>query len=206
MKLSVVITNIRMRKAVWGMLSLLFVAYVACRINVGRIRVAENSGWNDDIARAHSYAYIVWGLADLVIIYLVLYNAWTHFQNSNVVMGKVIKLLLKSSIPRLLFMGVNTLLITLTALLAYGSKEENVENFLKILWLIKAAYSLILLFDMLSTKGLLVEATSVLSKTDAPAKKATATLEYSVNDITSQSQVRSSYSYGNFTSNASLNV
>lgn len=158
MKLSVCLST-KVRKAVWLILTAIFLVFVGLRLNIGRLRFQQNSDWNEDIERAHSYAFIAWGAADLVILALVGVGTYDQITRASKDTKLVISVLLKSSIPRFLIISLNTLANVILGQLY--NRSDNLEGFNRICWLINASYPFILLFDMLTTKGMLSEAVSM---------------------------------------------
>ncbi|KAJ3220919.1 hypothetical protein HK099_003904 [Clydaea vesicula] len=156
-KLEAGISSPVVKKSIRIFLAVLFVAFAALRSNIGYLRVRDDKTMNPDIAKAHSFAFISWGVAELVVFGMLCYNSYLHLGNRLYkVKGSVMGTLLTSSIPRLVVMAFNTFVIVFVGQITDPS--ETVSNFNTFAWLVKGTYSLILLFDLQSTKNLLIQA------------------------------------------------
>ncbi|KAJ3098280.1 hypothetical protein HDU96_011146 [Phlyctochytrium bullatum] len=79
--LKVIFTHDALRKGFGYFMLTLAVVFAALRLNIGRLRFTENSLGSPSIATAHSYAFLVWGVADLVILALLVWNVMDHVKN-----------------------------------------------------------------------------------------------------------------------------
>jgi hypothetical protein len=111
LKVEVIIRNEAIKRAVKAVMFGIFLAFAACRINIGVLRVIYSVTGNAAIGQAHSYAFICWGLADLIVLGLLISNALSLQKTSNVASKKTITALLTSSIPRIAIIIINTLVI-----------------------------------------------------------------------------------------------
>jgi hypothetical protein len=82
LKTSAIIRTNGLRRFVYGLMTVSFVIFAALRINIGILRFVHNTLGNTEIALAHSYAFIVWGLADFFVLVLLLVNVAEHIKNS----------------------------------------------------------------------------------------------------------------------------
>ncbi|KAJ3105206.1 hypothetical protein HDU97_008360 [Phlyctochytrium planicorne] len=155
-KTSVIITSEVLRKVLSGLNIVLLLVFSALRFNIGRLRFSANSLDNDDIQAAHSYAFLVWGVADLIILGLLCYNVWDHVKRraSNESKGMILTLM-NSSVPRIAIIFFNTLLIVIIGQLK-KPLPKTLDSFHSFLWLVKGTYPMILLIDILITKSMLV--------------------------------------------------
>ena len=63
---------------------LLFIPFAVFRIQIGVLRVAYNMTGNAAISLAHAYAFIFWGIADLIVmVMLVMYTFQYVRENSS---------------------------------------------------------------------------------------------------------------------------
>ncbi|KAJ3214906.1 hypothetical protein HDU67_001055, partial [Dinochytrium kinnereticum] len=155
-KTSVIFTSESLRKVFTILMIVLFIAFSTLRVNIGRLRFSENTLNNADIAAAHSYAFLVWGFADLIILFLLVWNVWDHVKRrANAESKGMIMTLMNSSIPRIAIIFFNTF-----AIVAIGQLKPPtptiINNFNSFLWLVKGSYPMILLLDILMTKSLLI--------------------------------------------------
>ncbi|KAI8618434.1 hypothetical protein BC830DRAFT_1108980, partial [Chytriomyces sp. MP71] len=72
-KASTVIINERVRTAANVFMAVAFVIFAGLRINIGRLRFAHNRLKDAEIGQAHSYAFIIWGITDLLIFFIMMY-------------------------------------------------------------------------------------------------------------------------------------
>ncbi len=140
------------KRVVKAFLFLTFLAFAACRINIGALRVYASQVKNADIALAHSYAYICWGLADLVILGLLIANAYHLQKNSTGAAKQRITVILTSSIPRIGVIIANTLVIVVIGNIPESNYSDATRNMNTLCWMMKGVYPLVLLIDMLMTK------------------------------------------------------
>jgi hypothetical protein len=82
LKTTAIIRTDGLRRFVYGLMGVSFVIFAALRINIGRLRYDHNTLGDADIAAAHSYAFIVWGLADLFVLIMLLINVAEHIKTS----------------------------------------------------------------------------------------------------------------------------
>ncbi|KAJ3327843.1 hypothetical protein HDU76_011027, partial [Blyttiomyces sp. JEL0837] len=152
-KTRIVIINKTVEKAMEITMIVLFVAFVALRANIARLRFTHNVLMDDDIRTAHSYAYIAWGFADLVVLVLLVWNVLDQMRNLSNAGGRMVKTLMHSSVPRIGVIFINTLCIVITSYIESG--DTTLQNFSVFLWLVKGTYPIILLLDILMTRFLL---------------------------------------------------
>ena len=157
-KLEAVIYHDTLRKAIRVSMIALGLAFAALRINIGRLRVLEARVMTPSIERAHSYAFIIWGIADVVLFVLLAYNTVSHLtSNKYLDQSKSISgTLLKSSIPRFFVLIANTFAIVVIGQISKPSAA--VVDLNTFVWLVKGTYPLLLLFDIQTTKSMLIQA------------------------------------------------
>ncbi|KAJ3118758.1 hypothetical protein HK098_005840 [Nowakowskiella sp. JEL0407] len=129
------------------------IAYLPLRIVIGIIRRRDDARWNDAIADAHAYAFSSWGFVELIIIGMLI-QAAVYAKRESQNASNIITTIFSSSILRLLIISVNQIAI---AIATRFKSTESLEDFKNCLWLIRGAYPMIMLFDILSTQTLLVE-------------------------------------------------
>ncbi|KAI9320348.1 hypothetical protein DFJ73DRAFT_803268 [Zopfochytrium polystomum] len=162
-KTRIVLRNKTIENVVNYFLIAMFIFYVGCRINIGRLRYQHNILMDEDIALAHNYVYIIWILADAVLMVLLFWNVIDHLQKSNALATQttsVVKTLLNSSLPRFSVILFNTAVI---AVLNFVMRNPNLDagttltlkNFSKFTSMVKGAYPTLLLLDILMTRFLL---------------------------------------------------
>eukprot|EP00475_Leptophrys_vorax_P017889 TRINITY_DN24461_c0_g1_i1.p1 TRINITY_DN24461_c0_g1~~TRINITY_DN24461_c0_g1_i1.p1 ORF type:complete len:360 (-),score=80.33 TRINITY_DN24461_c0_g1_i1:115-1194(-) len=142
-----------LRKVLQVVFITLFVVFAAFRVDIGVLRVQADSVSGLDITIAHSRAFVVWGIADLIILGLIFKNlevAWRKEQ----VFALLLKDVLKSSIPRVAIITINTFGIVIVGNL-YGQNSESLQTYNMLLWMVKGCYPMILLFDLLTTQIML---------------------------------------------------
>ncbi|KAJ3105205.1 hypothetical protein HDU97_008359 [Phlyctochytrium planicorne] len=155
-KTSVIFTSDTLKKVFMFINGFLLLVFAVLRINIGRLRFSANSLDNDDIQTAHSYAFLVWGAADLIILGLLCYNVWDHVKRrSNKESKGMIMTLMNSSVPRIAIIFFNTLFIVIIGQLK-KPLPKTLDNFHSFLWLVKGTYPMILLLDILMTKSMLI--------------------------------------------------
>lgn len=150
MKAEVIIRNEKIKKVVKAVMFLIFLAFSACRINIGALRVFYSVTGNAAISQAHSYAFICWGLADLIVLGLLISNALSLQKTSNVASKQTITVLLTSSIPRIAIIIINTLVIVVIGNIP--EPNATTKNMNTLCWMIKGVYPFVLLIDILMTK------------------------------------------------------
>ncbi|KAI8901438.1 hypothetical protein BC833DRAFT_577723 [Globomyces pollinis-pini] len=181
-KLQIAILDPKHKRVLRGILGILFLGFSGCRINIGRLRVMANLTMNTEIAAAHSYAFIFWGLADIVIFGLLAYNIYAQISVVNHSTMHLVVTLLKSSVPRLLVLVVNTLLIVIIGQIS--DPNSNIKNLNSLVWAIKGTYPIILLFDIHTTKDMLIHAASNISHRTGQTQQTTQHLNvFDVNQI-----------------------
>ncbi|KAJ3417606.1 hypothetical protein HDV05_000063 [Chytridiales sp. JEL 0842] len=137
----------------------LFLLFAGLRANIGRLRYSFNTLQNEDIRHAHSYAFIVWGVADLIIVTLLVINVRDIVSKSyGSGGGRLVQTLLNSSIPRISIIFFNTLCIVVVGQIQ--NPNPTLKNFNSFLWLLKGGFPIILLLDILMTKSMLIAARS----------------------------------------------
>ncbi|KAJ3096783.1 hypothetical protein HDU96_000646 [Phlyctochytrium bullatum] len=155
-KTSVIFTSDALRRGFMYLMIALGVAFAVLRVNIGRLRFTENQLMSSHIANAHSYAFVVWGVADLVILFLLVWNVMDHIKRRVTAQSRsMIMTLLNSSIPRIAVIFFNTLAIVVVGQLP-TPLSPTLANFNNFLWLVKGSYPMILLLDILMTKTMLI--------------------------------------------------
>ncbi|KAJ3317016.1 hypothetical protein HDV06_002206, partial [Boothiomyces sp. JEL0866] len=119
------------------------------------------------IAQAHSYAFIVWGTADLILFGLLIANTINQCK-VNATKG-MIMVLFTSSVPRFLFLIINTFIIVVLGQIS--SLNEGQANLNSLVWTFKGSYPLVLLFDLITTRDMLIQKAE--SKQTTSDKKST---------------------------------
>ncbi|KAJ3417605.1 hypothetical protein HDV05_000062 [Chytridiales sp. JEL 0842] len=157
LKTAVIITSQRAKRAAVLFLFLLFLVFAGCRAYIGFLRFTQNMLTSPEIEAAHAYAYISWGIADLMILVLLCWNVWVHVKASGKGgSSKVITTLMMSSVPRIAVIFFNTLSVVITGAFHNSSKgNRTLSNFTTLIWLIKGTYPFILLMDMIMTKSMI---------------------------------------------------
>ncbi|KAJ2994027.1 hypothetical protein HDV02_001914 [Globomyces sp. JEL0801] len=158
-KLSAIITNSMHKKVLNGILFACLAIFALLRLNIGYLRFRDNTTMNPSIATAHSYAFLIWGFADLVIFVLLIQN--TISLGSQSVDG-LLGTLFKSSIPRITILVLNTFLIVVLGQLS-TPLSVGMNNLNSLAWAIKGTYPIILMFDMHTTKDMLLMTQEKLS-------------------------------------------
>ncbi|KAI8892671.1 hypothetical protein BC833DRAFT_610986 [Globomyces pollinis-pini] len=151
-KLSAIVTNNMHKKILNGILISSLVIFALLRLNIGYLRFRDNVTMNPSIATAHSYAFLIWGFADLIIFALLVQN--TINLGSQAIDG-LLGTLLKSSIPRITILVLNTFLIVILGQLP-APLSVGMNNLNSLAWSIKGTYPIILMFDMHTTKDMLL--------------------------------------------------
>ncbi|KAI9320349.1 hypothetical protein DFJ73DRAFT_786030 [Zopfochytrium polystomum] len=174
-----ILQNPTAQKALNCFLALIFLLYVACRINIGRLRFANNIQSNDDIALAHTQVYTLWFAADVVLFALLTWNLVVAlaFAPPNA----ILRTLLNSSLPRFAVIVANNLLLSVLnfAQRAPGLDPQaaaTLKNAAKFTSLVKGTYPVILLIDVLMTKYMLFGEDPVESSMSAGSGKGGAAL------------------------------
>ncbi|KAI8898792.1 hypothetical protein BC833DRAFT_588389 [Globomyces pollinis-pini] len=147
------------KKVLNGILVTCLVIFALLRLNIGYLRFRDNTTMNPSIATAHSYAFLIWGFADLVIFVLLIQN--TISLGSQSVDG-LLGTLFKSSIPRITILVLNTFLIVVLGQLS-TPLSVGMNNLNSLAWAIKGTYPIILMFDMHTTKDMLLMTQEKLS-------------------------------------------
>jgi hypothetical protein len=140
MKLEAVVTNLRVRNAVRGIMGVLFVGFTVFRIQIGVLRVQYNTTGNALIGEVHSNAFIFWGIADLLIFGLLVYNAYievTKHENSQ--SASLFIVLMQSSIPKLFVIVLNTILIVIVGQVR-GTPSQAISDLNTFIWSVKGTY------------------------------------------------------------------
>ncbi|KAJ3313232.1 hypothetical protein HDV04_002216 [Boothiomyces sp. JEL0838] len=145
------------KKVLRGVMLLLFLAFAGCRINIGINRVQDNTTMNFAIAQAHSYAFLVWGVSDIILFSLLIANTIDQLKVNAT--KKTIKVLFRSSLPRFLFLIANTFVIVVLGQLQ--SLDEGQQNLNALVWTFKGSYPLVLLFDVITTRDMIVNRSEV---------------------------------------------
>ncbi|KAJ3258150.1 hypothetical protein HK103_003968 [Boothiomyces macroporosus] len=169
LKLETIVSNRAQKLAIRGVMGACFVAFAACRINIGYHRVQDDTTMDPVIARAHSYAFIVWGTADLILFALLIANTINQCL-VNATKGMIL-VLFSSSVPRFLFLIINTFIIVVLGQLT--TMDEGQSNLNSLVWTFKGSYPLVLLFDLITTRDMLIQKAE--SKQTNSDKKSTST-------------------------------
>ncbi|KAJ3170814.1 hypothetical protein HDU87_008698 [Geranomyces variabilis] len=155
-KTEIALTNNRFRNYLRALMGILALGFAGLRINIGRLRVRDNTTSNSEILEAHSYAFIAWGLADLIIFALLLLKTRRDVKEvadagMSSQTGGLLLTLMKSSLLRLTVICVNTLAIIVVG--QYTEPGPALQSFGTFLWMVKGTYPMILLFDIMSTQA-----------------------------------------------------
>jgi hypothetical protein len=162
LKLSVVIMNDRLKRICDYTMAILLVVFFSLRLNIGAQRYMANSLTGVQITIAHSYAYIAWGLGDLLVLGIFAANYRNFLKRGN----KLAISVLNSSAPRMLIILANTLIITYLGIhesLSIDQQQQqqhtavNVITPVSLPWLIKRAYNVIFLFDCIISRNMINE-------------------------------------------------
>ncbi|TPX53443.1 hypothetical protein PhCBS80983_g06290 [Powellomyces hirtus] len=169
-KIELVINSENYRKYLRIFMAVLLVGFAGLRINIGRLRVRDNATGNDAISEAHSWAFIIWGIADIIIFVLLIVKMYRDIKDATNVTGAgdLIMTLLKSSLLRLVIICANTLCIVVMGQLK--NKNETARGFETFLWMAKGTYPIILLFDILTTQVIIKSAINSRGATQSPMK------------------------------------
>ncbi|KAI9337711.1 hypothetical protein DFJ73DRAFT_950670 [Zopfochytrium polystomum] len=184
-KTKVVIRSPHIDSLLHKALCLLFLFFAGARLNIGRLRYSANLLSDPDIELAHNFAFLIWGLADLVLMVLLVLNVLDYAAGrsrsrsrqsrqhrpttaatttTTLQQGEfVLKTLLNSSIPRFAVIFANTLLICLVNFVAHYADHAAIgyltlQNVSKFAWMVKGSYTTLLLLDILMTRFLLFAA------------------------------------------------
>ncbi|KAJ3191893.1 hypothetical protein HK101_007307 [Irineochytrium annulatum] len=185
-KTAVILTSDSVKRTFQILMLVLFVIFAVLRVNIGRLRFSHNALMDNDIEQAHSYAFVVWGLADLIIMVLLVWNVHEHITRSaNQRSSAVLTTLMSSSVPRIAVIFFNTLAIVIIGQLF--STNPVVLNINSFVWLVKGAYPAILLLDILLTRSLLQDSRERSGKQVGPGGdgRTTNPNAYAMKDINS---------------------
>jgi hypothetical protein len=139
-KLETVIMNQRIKTVLRSLMCLLFVGFLIFRIQIGVLRVQYNTTGNSLIGEAHSNAFIFWGLADLIIFGLLIYNAQIEItKHEKSQSASLFAVLTQSSIPKLFVIVLNTILIVIVGQIR-GTPSQGISNLNTLIWSIKGTY------------------------------------------------------------------
>ncbi|KAJ3275842.1 hypothetical protein HDV01_006708 [Terramyces sp. JEL0728] len=152
LKLELIVFSRFYRKILRGVMLVCFVAFASCRINIGVDRVRDNTTMNFAIAQAHSYAFLVWGISDLILFSLLIANTISQLKSNG--SSRIVEVLFKSSLPRFLFLISNTFVIVVLG--QYPTLCESLQNLNNLVWMFKGSYPLVLLFDVITTRNMIV--------------------------------------------------
>jgi hypothetical protein len=139
-KLETVIINQKIKLGLRAIMGLLFIGFCVFRIQIGVLRVANNTTGNKAIGVAHANAFIFWGLADLIIFGLLVWNAQAEiskYENSQT--ATLFMVLMQSSVPKLMIIVGNTFLIVIVGNLQ-GDQPQSVSDLNTFIWSVKGAY------------------------------------------------------------------
>ncbi|KAJ1569365.1 hypothetical protein HK096_003339, partial [Nowakowskiella sp. JEL0078] len=133
-------------------------SYFPLRVYIGYLRATHHVVFDADIMYAHGYAYISWGVMELVILGMLVHAVL--FVKSEGVNGKsMVAMVLSSSVFRLLLISLNQVAIAFVA--RYAIIRDQIQNYEPLsvvnlfIWLARGVYPAILLMDILSTQSLL---------------------------------------------------
>ena len=129
------------------------IGYTVFRGLIGYYRVRDNIADSPEVSLATSCAFLFWGIADIVIFALLV--VWTSKQmSSGGWFGATALTILKSSLPRLLILVLNTFVIVILGQIT--KTTQNHQDISNLAWAIKGTYPIILLFDLMATRELLL--------------------------------------------------
>ncbi|KAJ1550897.1 OTU domain, ubiquitin aldehyde binding, partial [Nowakowskiella sp. JEL0078] len=133
--------------------SLFVTANAGVRAYSGYIRGTHGKFWDDDIATAVGYSYIPSALTDSVVLGMLIV-AGSRYMRAEKSTSIAINIVLKSSILRLIVMNVSQVLIASN--LFVSNRTQLMIDYLRVLWLIRSTFTMILLYDIQSTHSLLI--------------------------------------------------
>ncbi len=113
--------------------------------------------FNPKQAQAQSIAFLFWGLADVAIIYLLVVNTIKYLTVPENESRNAIGQIFASSLPRLLLMSLNTCGLIILGQFDLSKASDGINNLNHWLIAIKCSYPLILLFDILTTKQMVMK-------------------------------------------------
>jgi hypothetical protein len=137
-KLEIAVSSKRIKLLLRMGLGLLLIPFGFYRIQIGIHRVRLNLLDHDLIARAHSNAFVFWGIADLVVFGLLMLNTYQKV-SPQVPPSSPYQALLGTSIPKLLVISINTILIVIFGQLTTPIAQDWV-NLNRLVWAIKGTY------------------------------------------------------------------
>ncbi|KAI8821724.1 uncharacterized protein EV422DRAFT_429647 [Fimicolochytrium jonesii] len=157
-KIEVIITQDTYRRYLRYFMGVLALIFTGFRMNIGILRVRDNVTGNPAISEAHSWAFIIWGIADLLIFFMLVGKTYMDIhdakQQQNIRgAGDLIMTLMKSSLLRLIIICANTLAIVVVGQIK--NPTPTLAGFNQFLWMIKGTYPIILLFDILTTQAII---------------------------------------------------
>ncbi|KAJ3274702.1 hypothetical protein HDV01_002224 [Terramyces sp. JEL0728] len=167
-KLETTITSTEIKRVVRILMGMFLTCFTIGRGYIGYLRVQHNTIMDSAIGQAHAYAYIFWFLADFLIFGLLIYNTFIHIKSMNKAVTVLVHTLFKSSIPRFLIITINTFCIAVISFFYASevfidsritqspSSVTPLQDLSDFLWAIKGTYPLILLFDIHTTKSLIM--------------------------------------------------
>ncbi|KAJ2994535.1 hypothetical protein HDV02_001513 [Globomyces sp. JEL0801] len=158
-KLETILMKSMHKKILRGILGVCFFGFSVFRVLNGIARVQTNDVNNSLTRQAHSDAFLFWGIADMVILVLLVMNAINIKSDSFQTNDPIVSTLFKSSIPRLLIIVINTLILVVVG---YTYRDHSPSGIAELAWAIKGSYAMILLFDMHTTKDMLLAASNDL--------------------------------------------
>ncbi|KAJ1547297.1 hypothetical protein HK405_006221 [Cladochytrium tenue] len=91
-KTRIVLRDRRVERGATWFLYILGVVYAIGRVNIGRMRMNKGLLFDADIASGYNYVYILWAVADLVLMVLLAMNVVSHVHESQE-LGRVLSLL-----------------------------------------------------------------------------------------------------------------
>ena len=172
-KLEIVLTSRVYRNYLKAFLIVCFLGFAAGRVWEGLVIYNDQifqtiTQSNISAARAQSFSAAFWVAADIAILVLLLFYTIEYLQSGGLV-SVLIGKLFQSSIPRLFIIILVTFGLLIVGLLDEDLKQnnENVKNVTSWLNALKCTFPLILLFDMLTTKDLLLQDSEITSTSNA---------------------------------------
>ncbi|KAI8892203.1 hypothetical protein BC833DRAFT_612388 [Globomyces pollinis-pini] len=151
-----ILLNQERKRMVRYMMFGLSILYTITRFILGYVRFEEDTLVGTRINQIQSYSYLIWLLADLLLLILLSYSIYLHMNSTHQKTWEMIVTLSYSSIPRLLIIMLTTLMIVFLCQ-SPGSLDSDV---LRLAWAIKSGFPFILLLDIHITKDLLIQHTS----------------------------------------------
>lgn len=154
-KLEVVISSKTTKRILLCTLAVIGLVFGCLRANIGVQRIKEDKIGSHNIRMAHSYAFLAWGAANLILANVIGYSVLILIRSAEKTKS-IIFILLKSSMPILFTLVVNTLLIVIISQI-HLPKSNAAAHTNAVLWAIKGAYPILLFFDISSSAAMLIQ-------------------------------------------------